>query len=456
MNPPNNLDPEPLNELISSDDTTQADSLSSDPAKSPAQSVHPPYNSFNRELNFNAYHFNEGRSRLGVSTTWGFMLFQFTAQPGDDALHSRLIRVSDHQTFSHGLDLAIPYYETSIIIANGSRYTDDPRTESGLVWKNWLYFWDFKKQAVLNTIRLNRPFLSVHLTINFLVLVRRDSLKFLDKKSLSDDDQSLGDSLRLDPGGNMKYAGQIKLSRFAPLAKGREYCPKRTLIGYFNDSTRELIIVFVNQPSCPNLTLSPFTKDTVDFLDFSPDNRAVLTASKDFRLVRIFELETKSLLHQFKGYYSLRDKVNAKRLVFAKLLSAQFVVLLFDDLKTFRFVDLEHFEYKMMLPYVYMFDFHTEKIGGPSTEVLTSGKKGLGKCFPLVKSEHKYLGQEREKLLALNVSIYHVDGAVYRLDYDCLAHKCKVEFQKYWVRSPGKGYGERGDEQEDPESWTLV
>lgn len=76
----------------------------------------------------------------------------------------------------------------------------------------------------------------------------------------------------------------------------------------------------------------------------------------------------------------------------------------------------------------------------------------------MIKVSRNYLGQEKTKLLRFIVYIYHLDGCAYKLEYDCVSHKCSVVFWKFWIRSkvlekPGKVESEG---KEDSENWTLV
>jgi hypothetical protein len=298
--------------------------------------------------------------------------------------------------------------------------------------------------------------------MKYIIIIGSKNLKFLDKKNLSESTVITNENLNSSSTWFKSKESEIKLSKFCPIAKGENYSPSKTLLGYFNNKTKELIILYINQINCHNLTLRPFNGETIDFFDFCLKNENILVVSKQFKKIKVIHLISKKTLYSFNGYYNMMDKVNKKKLIFCKLLTSNFLILMFDDFKSFRFMDLDHVEYQMMIPYMFNFDFQVDKIEGhpakESPEPLLYQKKKLHQCFPLIKLSKGYLGQEKQKLLRVIIYIYHLDGCAYKLEYDCLAHKCSVFFWKRWIEVKNLKIddGRNESHSEDPESWTLV
>lgn len=438
-----------------------------------------------RQININGIDFNETGTRFGISTTWGFILFE-TNNSISKAPAVHQIASSHNEYFSLGLEYCIPYYESSILILNGaaknlpdsSSFFKNKNKETSSnkkkfkskknfpLSKNMICCWDFKKKQPISRIPVDFSFQNLILSSNHFIFVTEQKLKFTKKKDLLKNEQGRSHNKRnkltsaKELNTDQLKTSQIKLSKISHCADDLQ----STKFSYYDRSTREMIILDINAPNIPNYTITPFSKSQVEYFDFSPDNSRILVASAGFKKIRIIDIVSREKLYDFNGYYHLWDNVSRRKIIWTKLLDLDLVLLGYNDFETMRFMDLRNKQFSLIAESFFVHDFHVGKVeGGKSGRI-----RGLSMLNPVSSRERDmvpycrmrkhYWGQKKQKVLRVEIEIYYWDGRVYGLDYDYLGQKMKVAGGKVWLNreqmmevNPNNRIGS-----ESPDPWIII
>ena len=328
-----------------------------------------------------------------ISTTLGLLAFQVS---GEDFSQWQVSRSS---CFNTGLDFAVRFFNTNVCIISPSE-----KDSSSSLSPESVYSYDADLDKIMSSFECHsKPLKIFVIPKRIIVLTKTKIFSFNISTGLSAE----------------CYAGKDFVD-----ADFVETSAEEQLIAFAENGKRELIVL---REGLKHMVKSPFQNGGIHSVVFSPDSKNLLVVSDNLSQLVIYETQKFEESFRYSKYVGKVNKIFPSDSVYFWLFSSR-VVLVYTASKEFHLIDFgidvkKAFFFSAPLT----FKFSTKK--NLWTDALNPNRK------PFIHSKIQYYDQSKNYLTHLTLSIFHLDGTIYKLSYNPNERTCSpLEAKSNWIK----------------------
>lgn len=328
-----------------------------------------------------------------ISTTLGLLAFQVSDEDFSQW------QVSRSSCFNTGLEFAVRFFNTNVCIISPSE-----KDSSSSLSPESVYSYDADLDKIMSSFDCHAKPLKIFVIPKRIIV--------LTKTKIFSFNISTGLSAVCYEGKNFVDADFVETSA------------EEQLIAFAENGKRELIVL---RQGLKHMVKSPFQKAGIHSVVFSPNSENLLVVSDNFSQLVIYETQKFEESYRSSKYIGSVNKIFPSDSVYFWLFSSR-VVLVYTASKEFHLFDFgietkKAFFFSAPLT----FKFTTSK--NLWTDSLNPNRK------PFIHSKMKYYNQNKNYLTHLTLSIFHLDGTIYKLCYNATERTCSpLEAKANWIK----------------------